>query len=388
MDFPNRRALARQGFYGDNYLKDLKSDRENGPMKRSMSAAEKRKQFVHSVKSKGNWSLTDENEEEAADDSQDSWDQGLRLKSFSDRFSSDSSLESSDSFSEEQQLVKNKSIKDLRKQYEDAIRNSMDGENPVFTEQLEDSSDKKRKKSISEMRKNQVNQLMTSIDDDGDYVVRTDMTGSSRLGLDPKSILMLAQKSTQSTLTGSPTTPKELGFSFDQTMNDGESEFDFTESDKSDKLLKCGTQSVSIIIEEDPSQLESDTSGEVIQKSQNAADLNTLSLGLRSDSCNTLVPVDQVYDSEGELTPRAGNISPGIIQHYSNSTEKSISLDQSDYDKENVHPGVRTNGNVLKSRSTEDKNSLKPLQHSTQESFELEEVCKFLLCNVYLIGTL
>ncbi|KAL4230228.1 hypothetical protein ACF0H5_010613 [Mactra antiquata] len=145
LDFPNCKALALQGFYGDNYLKDSNSNHENSPMQRSLTAAKKSRTFVNSVKSK-NWSLTDENEEPESPKVADSWDRGLMLKSFSDRFSFDSSLESSDSYSnEEQKLLKNNSIKSLRKPYENTICQSVDGESPVFSELSEQSYDTEKR---------------------------------------------------------------------------------------------------------------------------------------------------------------------------------------------------------------------------------------------------
>ncbi|KAL4224884.1 hypothetical protein ACF0H5_015580 [Mactra antiquata] len=60
-------------------------------------------------------------------------------------------------------------LKEEWKQYENTIRQSLDGESPVFSEPSEESYDTE-KRSISEMCRKQVVRLMTSVDDDGDYL--------------------------------------------------------------------------------------------------------------------------------------------------------------------------------------------------------------------------
>ncbi|XP_060566792.1 uncharacterized protein LOC132725635 isoform X2 [Ruditapes philippinarum] len=376
LDLPNRKALARQGFYGhefaDKEVKETKS--QSRSMEPSMSAADKRKRFHHSVKSRNNWSLTDESEEGSASDrrdtttSIDSWDKGLVLKSFSDRFSSDSSMESNDSYSDDRHyLQRQHSISNLRKQYERTIMESMDGEYPVFNEGSDSSLD--RRSSVSDQRKQQVERLMLSVDDDGDYTAQN-RTAALR-EKDPRaSVLVQAQKSTQSTLTGSPLTPKDMKFSFDQTLNDGESEFNFSSNEKPGKLSQQNKQSVSIIVEEDLSPQESIQTRAINQRT-NSNELTSLALGVRSDSCNTLVPQDSSnIDSDGDLTPRAGEGIHGDA--LSESASSSATLSTVLYDQAQLDAVFTETDEV--SRSLGSENSLKPAQVLPQESFELEEI--------------
>jgi len=105
LDFQNRQALARQGFYGNQYKthsslttsnhrsESTSSSRGGKVRQASLSAAEKRKAFQYRVKSKSrNWSLTEEGpdggmeERPGPRESVDSWTRGLILKSFSDRY--------------------------------------------------------------------------------------------------------------------------------------------------------------------------------------------------------------------------------------------------------------------------------------------------------------
>ena len=375
LDLPNRKALARQGFYGhefaDKDVKDSKSQQKS--MERSISAADKRKRFHHSVKSRNNWSLTDESEESSGTDrrdtttSVDSWDRGLVLKSFSDRFSSESSIESNDSFSEERHyLRKQNSIGNLRKQYEEAIMRSMDGDFPVFNEEL-DSASPNRRQSLSEKRKQQVDSIMFKGEDDGDYTAQNRTLHVHEK--DPRSALIQAQRSTQSTLTGSPMTPNDMKFSFEQTMTDGESEFNFSSPEKPGKLSQQNKQSVSIIVEEDLTPQESIQTREETQR-VSSNELTSLALGIRSDSCNTLVPQDSNIDSDGDLTPRAGYCIHGDALSESASSSATLSTvihDQAQLD------AVSTDTEEV-SKSLVSDNSLKPVQVCPQESFELEEV--------------
>lgn len=384
MDFPNRQALARQGFYGDEYVvRDRKDTQEKKPCPKA-SAAEKRRQFQNGVRSRSkNWSLTEDTEEPLSHPrdwkrSVDSWDRGFILKSFSDRFSSDSSLEDMDGFQEEKRtLNKQNSISNLRKQYQETIRQSIDGDYPVFQE--EDSSESERSEKsagITEMRKKQVDRLMLSIDDDGDYV------NHLKIGAQ-KGNLKLAQKSTQSTITGSPHTPKDVGFSFDE-----ENVAELTAQQSSPENHDHG-QPVSIIVEESNVPLES-----IQQRVTNPAALRTqshelsLSLGSRSDSCHTLVPQDSNYEAdlnEGDLTPRVGDTSPGLTnQRPSFGSVSPIQTEALSESSSSISTLKNLTGDgdiddldgsqVMRSRSEREKNSLKPQVVPPQESFELEEV--------------
>lgn len=391
----NRKALARQGFYGSEYV--VKETKEQ----RSLSASEKRRKFHRTMKSKGNWSLTEEEEESQparrdTTTSVDSWSKGLVLKSFSDRYSSESSLESNESLDDRHQFVKQNSISNLRRQYEETIMRSMDGEYPVFNEEDDNlAEEESRKLSISGIRKQQVVRLTLSLDDDGDYLAHSRSEGL----IDSRSALMLAQKSTQSTLTGSPMTPKEVNFSFENALDDGEGEFNFASLERSGKLSQ--KQSVSIIVEEEANPLESTLTGETIQRSKHLNELPAMSsaLSLRSDSCNTLVTLDINPDSDGDLTPRAGSISPGLVLRtnfvdcnqtpgdaLSESTSSSTTLstiipDQLDaellvHGEMSALQNGHSHAEMLMSRSYDVVNNLKPMQESNQthESFELEEV--------------
>ncbi|XP_053385662.1 uncharacterized protein LOC123538351 [Mercenaria mercenaria] len=384
LDLPNRKALARQGFYGREFTaEEPKTDSKS--LKRTMSAAEKRKQFYHSVKSRSNWSLTDESEEGSATEqhdmtaSIDSWDRGLVLKSFSDRFSSESSLESSDSYSNDRyQLQRQHSISNLRKNYEETIMKSMDGEYPVFNEDTGTLPDG-RKLSLGDLRKQQVDRLMLSVEDDGDYTAKN-RTPSLR-DKDPRSALIIAQKSTQSTITGSPLTPNDVKFSFEQNLDDGEEEFDFKSAERPRKLSQQNKQTVSIIVEEEISPQESIQTREVNQR-PNSNELTSLTMGVRSDSCTTLVPQDSNIDSDGDLTPRAGDVIHGDALSESASSSATMStvihdqLDAQLTDQEEMsrtHEG-KLDADMIRSRSPDAKNSLKPTQIPPQESFELEEI--------------
>lgn len=384
LDLANRKALANQGFYGNEYAsKEMKEYEESKLMKRSMSAAEKRKQFHHSGKSRSNWSLTDESEESISTGrpytttSVDSWDRGLVLKSFSDRFSSESSGESVDSFSEDRrELKKQTSISNLRKQYEDAIMKSMDVEYPVFNEDSNNGISRSESgQKISDLRKQQVVRLMSTIDDDGDYTAQARLTNSR--DLDQRSALILAQKSTQSTITGSPLTPKDMNFSFEQGLQDGESGFGFTSPERPGKLSEKKKQPVSIIVEEEVNPQESIEVRDVNQK-QNSNELSSL-FSLRSDSCNTLVPQDSNIDPEtvdGDLSPRAGDALSESAS--SSATMITVIHDQLDVDLLDQDDMSRALGGKLnadmRSRSLNGKNNLRPAPHPPQESFELEEV--------------
>lgn len=361
-----------------------------------MTAAEKRRQFQNGVRSRSkNWSLTEDSEHVAASQPQDwkrsvdSWDRGLILKSFSDRFSSDSSLEDADSFDGETRTVhKQNSISNLRKQYQETIRQSMDGEYPVFPEEESDESDKPEKSGgITEMRKKQVDRLMLSIDDDGDYTTHLKPGGQ-------KGNLKLAQKSTQSTITGSPLSPKDVEFSFDEHSGEREDEEGLACQQSNQRLSKHSHSSqppVSIIVEEELHSQTSQPRGTTPRKLRTHSNELSLSLGSRSDSCHTLVPQDSNYEgetSEGDLTPRVGDTSPGLgnkrpsfecISRFHNealsessssiSTLKNLAADD-DLDDLSGSKDTRPR--------SDDNNSLKPQNMPPQESFELEEV-KFVV---------
>ena len=388
LDFPNRQALARQGFYGDEFAAKEKKEPQEKKVVVKPTAAEKRKQFQHSVRSQSkNWSLTEDSEEMVCPPrdwkrSMDSWDRGFILKSFSDRFSSDSSLEDADSFEgEPQTLHKQNSISTLRKQYQETIRRSIDGEYPVFTEDEDGENENGDKSSgITEIRKKQVDRLMLSIDDDGDYV--------TQLKPGPqKGNLKLAQKSTQSTITGSPHSPSDANFSFDENLRDGEDEFDLSASQSSPRHSKhshSSPPSVSIIVEEETSPLESSLPGGTNPRKLRAhSNELSLSLSSRSDSCHTLVPQDSNYETEtteGDMTPRVGDTSPGIVnkgpnfenncpiyqEALSESSSSISTLKNLAADEDDLENGSRTR--------SENKNTLKPQTMLPQESFELEEV--------------
>lgn len=363
-----------------------------------MSAAEKRRQFQHGVRSRSkNWSLTDDTEDFSPQprdwkQSVDSWDRGFILKSFSDRFSSDSSLEDADSFQEEERTVhKNNSISNLRKQYQETIRQSIDGDYPVFQDDEKNLGSGEKSAGITEIRKKQVDRLMLSIDDDGDYL--TQVSNSSA----QKRNLKIAQKSTQSTITGSPRTPND--FSFDEKPNNGEDEFAFSAPSSSprssEKLSKNGGQSVSIIVEEETISVENHQARET-----NPASLRTnsnelsLTLGPRSDSCHTLVPQDSNYESElgeGDITPRVADMTQGAtgqrpsfervspVQTEALSESSSSVGTLKNFYSDNDLDDLEGQRQQPRSDSEKDKNSLKPQIIPPQESFELEEVMDLLI---------
>ncbi|WAR11058.1 hypothetical protein MAR_036134 [Mya arenaria] len=392
LDFKNRQALARQGFYGDQYLLHEKHDLKNEPKSRktsALSAAEKRKQFVDRVKSKSkNWSFTDEDIEEQSEgrsrqrESVDSWDRGLVLKSFSDRFSSDSSMESNDSMDEKQKLRRQSSISNLRKQYQDTIRHSIDhGDSyPVFT--LDEESDPvEPHRGITELRKRQVDDLMLSKIDDGDYVAEPSKIREFR----GDSALILAQKSTQSTLVGSPVTPREFNYSFDESLRDGKEEFDFESPPNSSRNKKVKLKNgVSIVIEEDISDENNAIQREVNPQLHITSnhELSAQPMNHRSDSCNTLVAQDSNYENDlvenGDLSSRHGEFTEGQGQDPYQSdalSESSSSLISGGtvirgYSPRDFDDLSRSSGSYIA-----EHHRLKPkVPNPPQESFELEEI--------------
>ncbi|KAK3593490.1 hypothetical protein CHS0354_037012 [Potamilus streckersoni] len=206
LEFPNFQYLAKQGFYQQvpsTKSLDLKSYvNENGrpilsEKPKSLSAAQKRKQFSHSCRSK--WSLTSPDEEEEMeenaerdvkfDDSAKSKKNalvqqiktGLDLRSFSIGFSEDS-VDSFESISQtassttsshmttstkESKLKHQSSIQEIRKNLQEKTTSDRrNGNGSSEKETLKISN-----QGICDLRKNQVEKLMASEIDDGDYVV-------------------------------------------------------------------------------------------------------------------------------------------------------------------------------------------------------------------------
>ncbi|XP_052234698.1 uncharacterized protein LOC127847111 isoform X3 [Dreissena polymorpha] len=394
LDLPNRRALARQGFYGPEYIvrRSSETGQDGKSPKGSMSAAERRRQFHYKVKSRNqNWSLTEEPKENKdhtqqdqgpARESVDSWDRAILLKSFSDRISSDSSYESNDSVGEERgRLKRENSISNLRRQYQNTIRQSVDRDGSVFTVDKDDVESvlEKSPHRITELRRRQVEGLMLSMVDDGDYCTED---GTVPASASSRTLAFVnAQNSKMSTLTGSPLTPKEFSYSFEDRLKDGESEFDFEKQPKPAKSCVSRPQNVSIIIEEDASSLDGVSKKEVNPLLQAVSSKNELSfpvLTQRSDSSNTLVPTESMGDNdpESDFASKSGDLD--LDPCYADALSESASSLMSG---ETVirglspfeHAGERT-VRFPGSRQSMDDKRLKPLVNPPQESFELEEI--------------
>ena len=435
LDFPNRRFLARQGFYGKEFA-SLTSKSKGGqtgkPAERQVSAEQRRKQFQHAGRSK-NWSLTEDSETDdssatdKSDPHKDSFDQGFMLRSFSERFSSESSVESTDSFENKRdELRRQNSISYLRKQYQETIKNSMDtgdGDVPVFDSELgtfdvefdvdNDRPDRNRLKkqpSIGDIRKTQVERLMSAEEDDGDYFAYPLRSSWKEY------LLKQAQHSTQSTLTGSPVTPKEFRYSFEKTLQDSDKEFTFpdTDSNLNNKILKDQSSTVSIVIEDEGGIEEPIALENYSNVYSNPNELTPLSLIKRTDSSNTIVHADNLSDiehSEGDATPRPGDVSPGLLlqppdfidnklihtdafSESTSSTETLATVLPAEHDLEvtSNQPLIDTDEkqcdfvrlehhSEVKVQISNDatKDFLKPDLPRPQESFELEEVISALL---------
>ena len=408
LDLPNRLYLASQGYYGNEYMdKDRgmqeKEKEENKGTPKPVNAAQRRKQFLQSSKSK-NWSLTSEPEDDVSftDSSSGSVDHGLLLRSFSEGLSigSESSMEEGELFGEDD---RRNSISNLRRQYQETIRQSIDREFPVFSGpnkspvSSETLLEKDKTDTVSERRKREVDRLMASLEDDGDYFAQSRQSSIKEV----ETIKQKHQPSKDSTLT-SPMTPKTFNFSFEK--DDGH-HFQFsTPVNPSDLKQK---QEISIIVEDETdsksnemSDLDSESDiseGEIIK------DVKTNTLGLsplalmkvRSDSSHTLVSQDSNFDTDslsGDLTPRPGDVSPQILENsdiFINEKQSGESLSESasssgtlntvlpcDRDQEE-----RSRSSTQVSMTTEESDQgdrLKPtLVHMPQESFELEEVIVF-----------
>ena len=404
LDLPNRAYLASQGYYGADYVDKDKIDQgkdkeESKGTPKPASAAQRRKQFLQSSKSK-NWSLTSEPDDDVSftESSSGSIDHGLILRSFSEglSISSESSLEGGDSFNEED---RRNSISNLRRQYQETIRQSIDGEFPVFnaSNKLPTSPDtefeKDKVETLSDRRKREVDRLMASLEDDGDYFAQSRQSSIKEVELVKKR----GQPSKDSTLT-SPLTPKTLNFSFEKG---DEHQFQFsTPISPADLKHK---QEISIIVEDETdsktsetSDIDTDVEGEIIK------DVKTNTLGLsplalmkvRSDSSHTLVSQDSNFDTDslgGDLTPRPGDLSPGFLENsnvftneklicgeeLSESASSSGTLSTMLACDRDLEERSRSSTQVSMTTAEPDLqgDQLKPtLIHPPQESFELEEV--------------
>ena len=418
LDLPNRAFLASQGFYGKEYVDkekaaQVKDKEEVKTTPKSASAAERRKQFLQSSKSK-NWSLTDEPDDEdysLSESSSASFDRGLMLRSFSEglSISSESSLEGGDSFNEEDR--RRKSIGDLRRQYHETIRQSIDGEFPVFPGS--NSAEKEEIQSTKDRRKKEVDRLMASLEDDGDYFAQSRQSSIKEVEL----IKKRSQPSKESTLTNSPMTPKNFDFSFEK--DDKEKQFQF--STPASPTSKTQKQEISIIVEDETDSKEAHNQ-EIAMETEIVKDVKADILGLspfnlmkmRSDSSHTLVSQDSNFDMEflggdlnlhpgsnydtdshGDLTPQPGDISPGIPERSpifvnekqvygeelsestsSSGTMSTMIICDTDQDQRSRSTSQISMATVIEPELKTDQ--LKPAQVPPQESFELEEVLKFL----------
>ncbi|KAL3854412.1 hypothetical protein ACJMK2_013682 [Sinanodonta woodiana] len=207
LELPNFQFLAKQGFYRqvpNTKPMDFKSNENVRPnmseKPKTLSAAQKRKQFSRSCRSK--WSLTSPDEEDELeknaekevtfDDSTESKEKNasvpqaknvLDLRSFSIGFSEDS-IDSNESLSlttpstpspqittsaKESKIKRQSSIQEIRKNLQESrktIADSSDGNRSSVVETSVISN-----QGISDLRKDQVEKLMTSEIDDGDYKV-------------------------------------------------------------------------------------------------------------------------------------------------------------------------------------------------------------------------
>ena len=396
LDYPNRAFLASQGFYGKEYVSkepaDKDKDKEQSESNSTrVSAAQKRKQFHQSSRSK-NWSLTDDGDGvdltvSDSTGSSGSDDRGLILRSFSEGMSvsSESSLEGGDSFNEED---RRNSIRNLRKQYQEAIFKSMESEFPVFPGSSNEEKDKI--KSTGERRKLEVDRLMASLEDDGDYFAQSRQSSIKEVD----SIKKRSQPSKDSTLTGSPVTPKLFNFSFEKDDKD-KKEFRF--SNPTSPVNPKPTQEISIIVEDETdSKLESQVEAEIkITKAHSNLGLSPFDLmNARSDSSHTLVSQDSNFDVDslgGDLTPRPGDVSPGVLEHshifinekqlcgeeLSESTSSSGTLHAMLFCDTDQDQRSRSASQVSMTTLEEPGikgERLKPVACPPQESFELEEV--------------
>ena len=396
LDYPNRAFLASQGFYGKEYVsKEASGAKDNDQSTpKPVTAAQKRKQFHQSSKSR-NWSLTYEPNGEdltvsESTGSSGSSDHGLILRSFSEglSISSESSLEGGDSFNEED---RRNSIRNLRRQYQETICQSIDGEFPVFPGKS--NADKDKIQSTSERRKMEVDRLMASLEDDGDYFAQSRQSSIKEVPLVKKR----SQPSKDS--IGSPMTPKMFNFSFEKD-NTNQNEFQYS-NPASPSDLKL-TQEISIIVEDETdSKIENDIESE-IRKDTKAPGLGLSPFELmnnRSDSSHTLVSQDSNFDVDslsGDMTPRPGDVSPGVLEQsqifingrqicgedLSESTSSSGTLSTMIISDTDQDQRSRSSSQVSMTTVGEPEfkgEQLKPVAACPpQESFELEEVYSYL----------
>ena len=414
LDLPNRVYLASQGYYGADYLDKIDQEKDKEESKgtpKPVNAAQRRKQFLQSSKSK-NWSLTSEPDDDVSftDSSSGSVDHGFLLRSFSEGLSigSESSMEEGESFNEED---RRNSISNLRQQYQETIRQSIDGEFPVFISSNKSpvSPDTVLKKdkvdTVSDRRKREVDRLMASLEDDGDYFAQSRQSSIKEV----ETIKKRSQPSKDSTLT-SPISPKTLNFSFDK---DDEHQFQF--STPVSPPVPKHKQEISIIVEDETDSKSSEISDldseSDISEGEMIKDVKTNTLGLsplalmkvRSDSSHTLVSLDSNFDADslgGDLTPRPGDVSPGILEN------SDVFINEKQICGENLSESLSSSGTLStmlacdrdqneRSRSstqvsmtTEESDlhgdHLKPtLVYPPQESFELEEVIFICECSMF-----
>lgn len=396
LDYPNRAFLAGQGFYGKEYVDKEKSNQEDKDEKsitaKPIDAAQRRKQFFQSSKSK-NWSLTDEAGDDdditVSESSSESFDRGLILRSFSEgpSISSESSLEGNDSFNEED---RRKSISNLRRQYQETIRKSIDGEFPDFFD-VNNSED--RTQGIGDRHKTEVGRLMASLEDDGDYFAQSRQSSIKEVSLVKK----CSQPSKDSTLT-SPMSPKNFNFSFEKDSGGTQ---EFQSSNPARPVDNTNKQEISIIIEDETDSILADSEGidaEAEAEKKIKADTFGLSplalMQIRSDSSHTLVSQDSNLDTDSlssDVTPQPGNISPGVLE------QAAIFVDRKQISGEELSESASSSGTLSiiymldteqeqRSRSPSqisitamvepEQNTvqLKPTYILPQESFELEEI--------------
>jgi len=301
-------------------------------------------------------------------------------------------MESNDSVEDRKELQRQESISNLRKEYQAQIRKSLDHGDayPGFTldedEEIGEITQIQRRDSeshrgIKEIRKRQVEDLMLAVVDDGDYVAESAPT--NRLGID--SALVRAQKSTQSTIVGSPGTPKDFSYSFEERLHDGQSEFDF-DSPQSSARTENPKQNISIVIDENPDGAEQllsrETNSNIHSRPNNG--LSPLPLHHRSDSSNTLVSQGQSDldlsfnhdNSNGDLSPRfdslgSQNLDLGPIDALSESSESFISGGTT---VRGLSPCCQDDLDKVAESKVEGHVRFSKQLTVPQESFELEEV--------------